>query len=122
MTLEDGAMLIKDPDQFKEFKKTREEEMVEEDKLRTESKKTVYVSDLVGINNQNFDQKILTKELLAKRVTGAESNLKKLKDKYKLKPPTEEELQDPDMFKKLQLKRREMILKDKRLRAKKTMQ
>jgi len=41
MTLEDGAVFIKDSDKFKEFKKTREEEMVEEEKLRTESKKTV---------------------------------------------------------------------------------
>ncbi len=28
MTLEDGAVLIKDPDEFEEFKKVREEEMV----------------------------------------------------------------------------------------------
>ena len=47
MTLEDGAVFIKDPDKFKEFKKTREEEMVEEDKLRRELKKPVNASDLV---------------------------------------------------------------------------
>ena len=40
MTLEDGAVFIKDPDKFKEFKKTREEEMVEEGYKKPPSEKT----------------------------------------------------------------------------------
>ena len=93
--------------------------MVEEGKLRTESKKTVYVSDLVGVEYQNHDRKILNKELpLGKLIPTTENYQKKIKSKQ-IKPPTQEELKDPDMFKKRQLKRREEILEARRLRAKK---
>ncbi len=70
MTLEDGAVFIKDPDKFKEFKKTREEEMVEEDKLRTESKKTVYVSDLVRTDNADINEENLRKAFPRRKKKG----------------------------------------------------
>ena len=63
LTLEDGAVLIKDPKDFKKFKKAREEEKVKEEKMREELIKTPLVSDLVGIENANIDEKILNTEL-----------------------------------------------------------
>jgi len=82
LTLEDGAVLIKDPKEFKEFKNTRKNQIVEEKKLREELIKTPLVSDLVGIEKANIDEKILKTELpLSNFLPTVENYQKKIRRK-----------------------------------------